>query len=199
METYNLGGITKALYDSNASVLTRSVIRDTVATNIKPITLSVIIRRLVETGVLVKLERNKYLVNRGNVHEFAIANFLYQPSYISFESALNFHGILPQFSHEITSATVKKPLEKTVGGKIYRYNRIKKSLFWGYHKTSDGFLVAEPEKALLDMVYLSVKGYAVIHPDDLIQERLNRTSLRKYAVLYPKTTAFQKLIHEATT
>ncbi len=195
METYNLGSITKSLYDSGASVLTRSTIRDTIRTDIHPATLAVLIRRLVQTGILIKLERNKYLVDRGSTHEFLIANFLYEPSYVSFESALNFHGVLPQIPYEVTSATIKKPVEKTIGMKIYRYNRIKKSLFWGYDKTG-GFLLAHAEKALLDLVYLTAKGYAIIHPDDLIRERLNRTRLRQYARAFPKTAAFRLLLKE---
>lgn len=195
METYNLGAITKTLYDSGASVLTRSTIRDTIHTDIHPATLAVLIRRLVQTGILIKLERNKYFVNNAGTHEFLIANFLYEPSYVSFESALNFHGVLPQFPYEITSATTKKTVEKTIGGKVYRYNRIKKSLWWGYDKT-DGFLLAHPEKALLDLVYLTAKGYGVIHPDDLIRERLNRPRAKQYAAAFPKTAAFLRLRRE---
>lgn len=195
METYNLGTITKSLYDNDASVLTKSTIRDTIRTDINPVTLAVLIRRLVQTGILIKLERNKYLVDRGGTHEFLIANFLYEPSYVSFESALNFHGVLPQIPYEVTSATIKKPVEKMIRGKAYRYNRIKKSLFWGYDKT-DGFLLAYAEKALLDLVYLTTKGYGVVHPDDLIRERLNGARLKQYAAAFPKTTAFRRLLKE---
>lgn len=195
METYNLGTITKSLYDNGSSVLSKSTIRDAIRTDINPVTLAVLIRRLVQTGILIKLERNKYLVDRGGTHEFLIANFLYEPSYVSFESALNFHGVLPQIPYEVTSATIKKPVEKMIGGKAYRYNRIKKSLFWGYDKT-DGFLLACAEKALLDLVYLTAKGYGVVHPDDLIRERLNRARLKQYAAAFPKTTAFRRLLKE---
>lgn len=195
METYNLAAMAKALYDSDASVLTKSTIRDIIHTDIKPVTLAVLIRRLVQTGILIRLERNKYLVDSGSTHEFLIANFLYEPSYVSFESALNFHGVLPQIPYEVTSATTKKTVEKTVGGKAYRYNRIKKTLFWGYDKTG-GFLLADPEKALLDLVYLTAKGYAMVHPDDLIRERLNRARFKQYATAFPKTAAFLRLRRE---
>ncbi len=195
METYNLGTVTKAIYDARMPVLARTTLRDTIHTAIKPITLSVIIRRLLEANVLTKLERGKYLVNGAGVHEFAIANFLYQPSYVSFESALNYHGVLPQIAYEITSATTKKPVEKIVEDRCYRYNRIKKSLFWGYKK-GDGFLVANAEKALLDLTYLASKGYGRIHPDDLVMERVSRKRMREYAGAYPRTEAFQKLLKE---
>lgn len=195
METYNLGTITKTLYDIEASVLTKATIRDTIHTTIKPVTLSVIIRRLMETGVLTRLERNKYMVNRTGTNEFLIANFLYQPSYVSLESALHFHGILPQVPHEITSVTIKKPTKKTIGERLYRYNRTKKSLFWGYDKTN-GFLLADPEKALLDLVYLASKGYATVHRDDLIRERYRPTRVREYADAFPQTASFKRLLKE---
>lgn len=192
MESYNLGTITKALYDSGYVLLSKSAIRDTIHTDIKPVTLAVLIRRLIKTGVLIRLERNKYLVSKMGTHEFLIANFLYEPSYVSFESALNFHGVLPQFPYEITSATTKKPKEKTVGEKAYHYSRIKKSLFWGYDKTN-GFLLADPEKALLDLLYIAAKGQRIVHTDDLIIERLNITKLRRYTKNFPKTKVFRKL------
>lgn len=184
------------IYDAGASVLTRSIIRDTIATGIKPVTLSTIIRRLTETSVLIKLERNKYLVNRIGIHEFLIANFLYQPSYVSFESALHFHGVLPQVPYEITSATTKKPVEKTTGERVFRYNRIQRSLYWGYTKTVDEFLVADPEKALLDLFYLTAKGYGTIHPDDLILDRLSWPRFREYAAKFPRFNRFQTLLKE---
>lgn len=195
METYNLGIVTKALYDARVPVFTRTTLRDTIHTAIKPITLSVIIRRLLETKILTKLERGKYLMHGSRAHEFVIANFLYDPSYVSFESALNYHGVLPQIAYEMTSATTRKTVKKIIEHRCYRYNHIQKSLFWGYDKVS-GFLVANAEKALLDLAYLASKGYGKIQPDDLIMERINRKRMREYARAYPHTTAFRNILKE---
>ncbi|MFW5702849.1 MAG: type IV toxin-antitoxin system AbiEi family antitoxin domain-containing protein, partial [Candidatus Dojkabacteria bacterium] len=62
--------------------------------------------------VLIQLEKGKYQIAGRSPSDFAIAQFLYSPSYISFETALNYHGILPQFPHEITSATMRR--KKTI-------------------------------------------------------------------------------------
>lgn len=196
MRTYNLGAITKALYDESLAVLSRSAIRDTINPTVKPITLSVIIRRLIQAGVLTKLERGKYLVNKTGMHEFTIANFLYQPSYVSFESALHFHGILPQTPYEITSATTKKPVEKIVQECVFRYRRMQQSLYWGYTKSPNGFLIADAEKALLDLLYVVAKGYGALHADDLVADRLNRMRLGEYANKFPRSTKFQSLLKE---
>ena len=43
-----------------------------------------------------------------STNDFLLANFLYQPSYISLESALSFFGIVTGFAYQITSLTTKK-------------------------------------------------------------------------------------------
>lgn len=82
-------------------------------------------------NVLVSIEKNKYLVKGKNVSTFEIANFLYQPSYISLETALNFWGILSQFPYEITSVTLKKSVVKKFDDKVYTYSKIS-SKYYGF-------------------------------------------------------------------
>ena len=66
------------------------------------------IKNLIDNQILHRLSHGKYLLNTKKASDFEIANFLYNPSYISFETALNYHGILNQFPFEISSATTKK-------------------------------------------------------------------------------------------
>jgi predicted transcriptional regulator of viral defense system len=116
-------------------------------------TLEDFVRRLKKQGFLVKLEKGKYYVSSKDPFDFEIANFLNTKSYISFETALNYYGILPQFPFEITSATLTKTKRKEVLGKTYSYSKIAKNLFTGFQK-EDNFLIAFPEKALFDYLYL---------------------------------------------
>jgi len=146
METVNL------LRNHKRSLLTTQDISRLTGIEVKR-TLENNIRRLIEKNILISLEKGKYMVAESDVSDFEIANFLYSPSYISFETALNYHGILSQFPFEITSATSKKSKKKEILGKTYRYIKINKRLYMGYYK-SGNCLIAYPEKALFDYLYM---------------------------------------------
>ena len=104
--------------------------------------------------------------------DFELANYLYQPSYISLSSALNFYGILVQVPYKITSVTPKLTRESYVNEKTFKYSHIKKEYFWGYQK-AEGFLIAEPEKALLDALFFMSLGRIIISYDELLLDRID--------------------------
>ena len=118
----------------------------------------------------------KFLVADSNPSEFEIANFLYQPSYISLETALSFYGILAQFVYSITSITTQKTQKFIVSDKEYTYSQIKKDFYWGYVK-KDNFLIASPEKALLDALYFFSKGVINLSLKELDLSAINKKSL----------------------
>lgn len=115
------------------------------------------IKKLIESEILTPLERGKYFLTKSNISDFSISQFIYSPSYISLETALNIYGILSQFPFEITSITLKKSVTKTIQSKTFKYSHIQKSLFTGYIKKED-YLIATPEKALFDYLYLCSKS-----------------------------------------
>ncbi|MFH1772484.1 MAG: hypothetical protein ABH872_06675 [Candidatus Omnitrophota bacterium] len=83
-----------------------------------------------------------------------ISGQIYQPSYISLESALSSYGILNQIPHILTCVTTQFPHTfKTSFGTI-EYRQIKKEYFWGFIE-KNGFLMAEQEKAFVDYIYLN--------------------------------------------
>src|SRR3990172_6165285 len=184
METYNLAALTKKLYQSPLALFTIKTLRDLSGADLPQATFFSLLSRMKKQHILQKLERDKYMLAGGRVHDFSIANFLYEPSYVSLETALNFHGILAQFPYEIASITPKKPTTKILNGKTFRYVRIKQSLFWGY-EPAHGFLIAQPEKALLDLLYLQSKGLAIAHTDEMDLSKLDKPRLAAYANRFP--------------
>ena len=83
-----------------------------------------------------------------------ISGQIYFPSYISRESALSFYGILSQIPQMTTCVTLNLPrIFKTNFG-VVEYRQIKKDFFRNFVKR-EGYLIAEPEKALLDYLYFS--------------------------------------------
>ena len=103
----------------------------------------------VTNKILVNIEKNKYLVTGKNISSFEIANFLYQPSYISLETALNYWGILSQFPFEITNITSKKNVSKKFDEKKYTYSHIS-SKYFGMFTKKEGMLISSIRPYLED-------------------------------------------------
>lgn len=195
MERYDLIALTKKIYNSGFYFFTLQTIKDILEIK-KESTLFSILRKLLKSGLLIKIEKDKYLLKDAPFNDFALANFIYQPSYISFESALNFYGILSQFPYEISSATSKKTYQKVFENKVFSYIHIKKELFWGYER-KDNFLIAFPEKALLDQLYLYSKGYKMINLDEYDLDKIRLKKFKGYLKNYPiKTRQFKMAIKE---
>ncbi|MGI5827787.1 MAG: type IV toxin-antitoxin system AbiEi family antitoxin domain-containing protein [Patescibacteria group bacterium] len=146
-------------------------------------TLENTIKKLLDENVLTSLEKGKYYVTSKKPNEFQIAQFLYNPSYISFETALNYYGILPQFPQAVTSATTKRARSKLVSGKEYSYSHISKNYFTGY-ENRDGFLIATAEKALIDQIYFSFKSLRSIdNLDEYDVSKIDKNKAKEYAEL----------------
>lgn len=190
---YNLANITNKILHSGFIIFESNKLKNILEIENNN-TFFPILRKMVENNIIVKLERNKYILNNKNIHSFNIANSLYPQSYISFETALNFYGILSQFPHEITSATIKKSIRKSINGFIYSYTHIKNDLFFGYEK-NNGVLIAEPEKALLDQIYLSLRGFKSINLDEYDFSTIKKGKLSEYYNKYPKINQTQKMRH----
>ncbi len=194
METYNKTIIIKKIQDSPLLLITLNSLQQ--ITGIKSaLTLKRLAQDLVAGNILNRLERNKYIINDGRMFDFTIANLLYSPSYVSFETALNHYGILSQFPYETTSATPKKSKEKIINQKAYSFTHLKKTLFWGYVK-QENYLIAEPEKALLDQLYLYSKGLKGVSLDEYDYARLDQTKLFRHSAHFPQSPQWASLVSQ---
>jgi len=137
------------------------------------------LQRWEKNGLLKRIAKGKYLPADRNLNEFEIANLLVPSSYISFESALSFYGILSQFSYVITSATTAKSRELEIDNKDFEFTHILPTLFWGYRQVNSA-LAAGPEKAMIDIAYLASKGLRKIDPAEWDLTGVNKKTLRQY-------------------
>ena len=119
--------------------------------------------RWVAGGKLLSLRRGVYALaepyRRRDSHAFEVANVLVRPSYVSLESALSFHGLIPEAVFSATSVTTARPATYDTPLGRFDYRHLSPSMFWGYSEERIGAgawptFVARPEKALLDLVYL---------------------------------------------
>jgi len=145
------------------------------------------INRLEKKEIIKKLIKGKYLFTYNKSDDFRIANFIYQPSYISLESALSFYGIITGFPYKITSLTVKKSRSFIIDQKDYAYSHINPNYFWGFEK-KENFLIAEKEKALVDLMYFHSKGLCGFDREDLDISEINKKRLLLYAKKFNNKT-----------
>lgn len=137
-------------------------------------------------GLLLRLKQGIYTLKTDPPGEEEIANALYKPSYISFEYALAYYGIIPERPYSITSATTKSTAQFSIQEKTFVYYTIKKEAYTGYNLVkgaAKAFLIAEPEKALVDYLYFVTLGKRGGN-DRVITKNLDIKKLRTYAKLY---------------
>lgn len=90
---------------------------------------------------------------------YLLAGSIYGPSYISFDFALSYYGLIPEAVYTVTCATYdkkkKKKYENIFG--TFTYRDVPKGAFpVGIKLIQDGdyyYRIAEPEKALCDKLY----------------------------------------------
>lgn len=146
--------------------------------------LKVSVYRLVKNGILTKIKRGVFQLAFSQIDVRKIANQLYYPSYLSFESALSQYGILSQVPFTQTFATAKRSKKITLWETQVEYRQLKKELFFGY-VLAGGIYLAEPEKALLDQLYLVSRGKAVINIEELNLTTIKRDKFNDYAKKFP--------------
>lgn len=114
--------------------------------------------RDVKAGKLIKIKRGLYETNP-NTPAYYLANFIYGPSYISFDFALSYYGLIPERVETVTCATFNKNKKKVYdtpfGTLIYR--DVPERVFPLYvniiEENGYSFHLATKEKALSDKLY----------------------------------------------
>ncbi len=150
-----------------------------------------ILWRYKKRKLLTSPKRGFYYFLEFPPHNYELANILYNPSYISFETVLSEHGIIPEVVYPVISATTKPTRMFEFQEKVFKYLKIKKQAFTGYSK-KENYLIADPEKALADYLYFVSLGKKRLN-DRLELSRINRPLLKKYAVMF-KNKNLDKLI-----
>ena len=146
--------------------------------------LYVTLTRLVKSGVLERPKRNIYKLFTREFDIEYIAEELYFPSYLSFESALARYNIFSQIPRAATFATTRPSKNTFIANTRIEYSHIKKDLFFGY-LLENGKYIAEKEKALLDQLYMVSRGKRSIAIEELDLKEINREKLEEYVKRFP--------------
>jgi predicted transcriptional regulator of viral defense system len=161
------------------------------------------ITRMIRSGDVIQVRKGIFL--DASDHEYSLkslAAVIYGPSYISFEYALAHYGLIPERVNAITSAVYKKNKNRsfhTPVGDFYYYYLPAAVFPYGVireEENKQSYLIATPEKALLDMLYkirgiTSRKALTALLFDDWRMDReriltLEKESLFSLAPMYRK-------------
>ncbi len=131
------------------------------------------VKRLLEQGQLLHIRRGLYcLTERAGYtrkpHSFELADHIYGPSYISLESALSFHQLIPEAVYTTTSVTIKRSKEFHTPLGVFSYLRLPAIDFFTeveLVKENDyQFFIAKPWKAICDYVFCYKKDWHSLEP-----------------------------------
>lgn len=164
------------------------------------------IQSLVKKGDLIPLKRGMYETD-AKLPGYVLANEIMGPSYLSFEYALSYYGMIPERVRTYTSATFdkKKRIEFKNQFGIYSYRDIPKQVFPFFYTreifADRSYLIATREKALCDQLCVEhpIRGlkdfeeylFDGMRLDEDIFEELDFERIRRIAPLYHRTNLDQ--------
>ena len=120
------------------------------------------IYQLAKEGVIQSIKKGLYVVGPAlnldrKPEPFLLANHILGPSYVSVETALSYHGLIPERVYEIASMTTQAPRKFNTPLGTFTYTRLPLPYYaFGIRseKLADDqyAMVASPEKALFDKI-----------------------------------------------
>ena len=179
--------ITEMLNSSRTVFTTQSAAMISVGKNREAVVAQ--LNRYVRRGLLLNPRKGIYAKRSYKVEELACS--LYHPSYISLEFVLQRAGVVFQYDDSITSISY---LSRTVeiDERIYSFRKIDPRLWGGLDGIlmQDNVSIATPERAFLDMVYLSAGN---CYFDNL--RPLNRRLIRQLLPHYQSHKLTERVEH----
>lgn len=151
--------------------------------------------QLIQRGHVIRIKKGLYMwdqvVDPTPYSNELIANLIYGPSYVSLEYALSFYGLIPERVSSVTSITFKKAKQFETPVGVFSYEHLNHEAYaLGIRleiNPTQSFLIATPEKALLDLIALRGNPESLVEdlrldPDELA--RLDITALQTLATSY---------------
>jgi len=121
-----------------------------------PSAANMVATRLAKNGLLIHLARGRWALN-DQVNVLALPQVLAAPypTYISLQTALFHYGMISQVPQVIYAVTVAKTRRWSTPLGVISLHQLAPDFFFGYEALAEGVQIATPEKALLDVLYLS--------------------------------------------
>jgi hypothetical protein len=123
-----------------------------------------LLHRAVSAGEVIRLKPGLYLLapdyRKSELHPFVLAARLHGPSHISLESALSFHGLIPEAVYQVASVTAARSRSFHTPVGVFSFQRVPANdPMAGVESVKLGdrawVYIATPLRAIADMVYLN--------------------------------------------
>jgi len=149
------------------------------------------ITRLFAAGAIVRIKKGLYCFGepfrKEPISREHLANLIYGPSYISIDYALSYYGLIPERVETITSVTTRRSrdFDTPFGAFSYHMLKLPRYAVGGVFEIAGNipYLVASPEKALVDKVWTDKRfsGRRISDFDDYLcgDLRIDRGDLSK--------------------
>ena len=130
------------------------------------------IKRSVTSGLLIRIRRGLYCLGDQLTwlkhHPYELALRVYAMSFISLESALSYHGLIPEVVHVVTSVTPRRSKTFSTPLGDYAFYKVPKINFMvSVERIDDGgavYFMATPWRAITDYVYCYKKDWISLEP-----------------------------------
>ncbi len=122
-----------------------------------------LVHRAVSRGEVLRLRPGLFLLapeyRKTHPHPFVVAGFLHSPSHVSLESALAYHGLIPEAVYQVGSVTIARSRSFTTPVGVFTFQRVPTSMpragVEAVEVARDAWaFVATPLRAVADLVYL---------------------------------------------
>ena len=158
-----------------------------------------LVKRALARNELIRLKRGLYCLGpdfrRKKLNSYVAAQLVYSPSYVSLESALGYHRLIPEAVYSITSVSTRRKARFDTPIGVFEYFSVPARVFQeGVLRVEDGeeaFLIASPLKAILDYVYVHKKEWnsasalsADLRIDDDFLDSLSREELERVGAVF---------------
>lgn len=141
------------------------------------------IQKLARVGWFLRIKKGLYIIienlssrSISDMSLLLIARALNKDSYVSLDTALNYHGMFDQYTRNITAINLKFSKNYKFQNNNFRCVKINKKYYFGFISVRvDGKIinVATKEKALLDFLYLNNSFYSASLVYEKIKEHKN--------------------------
>lgn len=121
------------------------------------------VNRSLRHGEIIRLREGLYCLarsfRRSEPHPFVLAAAIHGPSHVSLETALAYHGLIPEAVHQVASVTSRRSREFQTPMGLFTYRRVPSSTARagvkaiGVEKNEWAF-VATPIRAIADLIYI---------------------------------------------
>jgi len=130
-----------------------------------------LVKRAFASGELIHLKKKLYCIaekyRKKALNLFEIAQRLYGPSYISLESALSYHGWIPEAVYTTTSACMNRSKFFNTPIGVFSFSHVSASVFFAMVDRivlgNDCFFMARPWRAIADYIQVYKKDWKGIN------------------------------------